>query len=118
MNDVLLPLRAAGPDLATALALLQAEPEHWVSMPPDGRRVRLTTNVDEHGVLRVDVHDDAFHTPVFLAPADAPDHDLLPDRWPPITQDPSFGADPEYAPFQPVLWRAGADLLRDACGPG
>lgn len=113
MRDVLVPLRAAGPDLATALVLLRAESEHIVTVPPDGRQVRLTTTVDGR-VLRVDVHDDEFHTPVFVAPADAPDHDLVPETWPPLSAVPPPGGVTEYARFLPPLWRAAADLLRDA----
>lgn len=117
MNDVLLPLRAAGPDMATALVLLRAEPEHWVTVPPTGRPVRLTTKVDEQGVLRVDVHDVEFHSPVFIAAADATDHDLIPDTWPPLVRDATLGREPEYAPFLPPLWRAAADLIREAGRP-
>jgi hypothetical protein len=116
LNDVLLPIRAAGPDIATALVLLRAESEHSVTVPPDGRTVRLTTSVEDR-VLRIDVHDGAFCSPVFLAPADAPDHDLLPDAWPPLTEDQAAARNEEYAPFLPPLWRAAADLLRDASRP-
>lgn len=112
-SDVLHPLRAAGPDLATALVVLRSEPEHVVRVPPDGRHVRLTTSV-EGRVLRVDVHDDGFHSPVFLAPADATDHDLLPATWPKKLQDPAPAPGREYARFLPPLWRAAADLIREA----
>lgn len=116
MADVLWPLRAAGPDIATALVLLRAESEHTVTVPSYEDPVRLSTAVDERGVLRVDVHSPIFHTPVFLAAADATDHDLLPDEWPPLTQTEPVDREPEHAPFLPPLWRAAADLLREATG--
>lgn len=117
MVDVLWPIRAAGPDLATALVLLRAESDHTVTVHTYDDPVRLTTRIDERGVLRVDVHSPLFHSPVFLAAADATDHDLLPDQWPPVTQDETLAREPEYAPFMPPLWRAAADLLREASRP-
>lgn len=111
--DVLWPLRAAGPDIATALVLLRAEPEHTVVVPWYDEPVQLTTRVEDR-VLRVDVGSPPFHSPVFLAPADASDHDLLPDDWPPLTTDPAVSRSPEYAPFLPPLWPAAADLIREA----
>lgn len=114
--DVTWPLRAAGPDIATALVVLRAESEHTVTMPGHDGPVGLQTEVDERGVLRVDVRSWPLHTPIFIAPADATDHDLIPDEWPPLIQAPPAGG-PEYAPFLPPLWRAAADLLREAARP-
>ncbi|MGQ0467155.1 MAG: hypothetical protein ACT4QG_17800 [Sporichthyaceae bacterium] len=115
--DVLAPLRAAGTDIATALVLLRAEHEHTVALPTYEDPIRLSTRVDERGVLRVDVESPAFDSPVFLATADASDHDVLPHAWPPLTGDGSVIGGQEFAPFLPPLWRAAVDLIREAGNP-
>ncbi|MGQ0846020.1 MAG: hypothetical protein ACT4QF_17995 [Sporichthyaceae bacterium] len=113
-GDVLAPLRAIDADLVTALDLLRLGGEHHVALP-DGRRVRLACEVDARGVLRLDAHGDGFRSPVFLARADATEHDLVPDAWPPLVEAPESRE--EFA-FVPTVWRQAVDLIRDACKPG
>jgi hypothetical protein len=115
VGDVLAPLRAVDANLATALDLLRLGGEHHLAMPPDGTQIRLACEVDARGVLRLDVHGAGYRSPVFLAPADATEHDLVPNRWPPLLEV-SDGRE-EYA-FVPTIWRQAVDLIRDSCKPG